>query len=63
MELVRYLQYLLSYTFAEHARNTAELRVKGLDEINLLIGNSILPTLLHRMSLVLMSGTRLFLFI
>ncbi len=63
MELVRCLQYLPSYNYAEYARKTTELRAKGLDEINFLIGNSILPTLLHRMSLVLMSGMRLFLFI
>ncbi len=58
MELVRCLQYLPCYIFAEHARKATELRAKGVDEINLLIGNSNLPTLLHRMSLVLMSGMR-----
>ncbi len=62
MKLVRCLQYLPCYNFAEYVHRTTEQRAKGVDNRNLLIGNPDLPTLLRRMSLVLMIGTRSILF-
>jgi hypothetical protein len=62
VELSRCHHFLPCYNFAAYARKTNELRARDVDDINLLIGNPDLPTLLRRMSLVQLIGAGYILF-